>query len=429
MVSTTRPSYRPLGFLDVFCLGINAIVGSSIYLFPGQLAALLGPASIFAFAFTAVLLAPVALCFAEASSRFSGHGGPALYAREAFGPHAGFAIGWLCWAAQVVSVAAVSNGIARYLGQFDPALSEPFMVKAVALLAIVGFGAVNYRGVSLGARVSDGLVVIKLLPLILFGAAGLAWLEPAHFTPFAPEGLKGLGPACFLAYFAFQGFEVVPVPAGEVRVAERQVPRALLSGLGLAAVLYMAVQAAAISAHPSLAGSERPLAEAAGALLGPWASSLVVLAAAVSMLGFVAGSSLGGPRYLVALAEAGEAPQSLASLHPRFKSPHWAVAASTVISSSAAVALDFNRLVDIANVVVAAQYLSTCAAVPRLKQLAGEPVSTAMVILPALGIGATIWLLAQAGVSEWAVAGGILAAGLALRALWRWLSGVGKIDS
>ena len=76
---------RELTRFDLTCLGVNAIVGSSIFLFPGKLAALLGGASPLAFLLTAALLAPIGLCFAEAASSHDRPGGPSLYAQTEFG--------------------------------------------------------------------------------------------------------------------------------------------------------------------------------------------------------------------------------------------------------------------------------------------------------------------------------------------------------
>lgn len=85
---------RSLTKLDLTCIGINLVVGSSIFLFPGQLAALLGPASALAFAMVGAMRIPVGRCFAKAATRFDRAGGAYLYARAAFGPRAGFAVGW-----------------------------------------------------------------------------------------------------------------------------------------------------------------------------------------------------------------------------------------------------------------------------------------------------------------------------------------------
>src|SRR6185436_7829025 len=137
---------RPLTRLDAFCLGINAIVGTSIFLFPGILAKQLGPASILSFGLTGLALLPVALCFAQASLDFDRHGGPYLYARAAFGRSVGFSAGWLCWAAEVLSWAAVASGISTYLGYFDDGWASAAATRSVAAIVIVAMGALNYRG-------------------------------------------------------------------------------------------------------------------------------------------------------------------------------------------------------------------------------------------------------------------------------------------
>lgn len=419
---THAPAARPLTLLDVTCIGVNAVVGSSIFLFPGRLAGYLGPASVLAFGLTGVLLTAVALCFAEVSSRYDRAGGPYLYAGDAFGPAAGYGIGWMCWATQILSLAAVADGIALYLAHFDPRLASPWVVKGTAGVVILAMGAVNYRGVKLGAWTSNFFTAAKLIPLGLFVAVGLWNLDASRFRPFAPQGWGSLGPACFLAYFAFQGFEVVPVPAGEVERPHRSVPLAVLFAMALSTVLYMLVQAAAVGTHPGLAGSERPLAEAAGRLLGPAGAALIVAGAALSMTGFCAGASLGGPRYLVALAQDGHLPALFAQRHPKFGTPHRAVGLTALLSCAAALLLDFNSLVDIGNVVVCAQYLATCAALPVLRRRSRAAPGFRVpggLALPALGIAATLWLGAQGGLAQigWSVA--ILAFGFALRAVLR----------
>lgn len=413
----SAPAHRQLTRFDLVCLGVNAVVGSSIFLFPGRLAGHLGSASPLAYALTALLLAPVALCFAEASSEHDRAGGPALYAHTEFGPGWGFAIGWLCWVTMVVAWAAVANGIASYLPW---ATGRPELGKTIACLAIGGFGALNLRGIRLGAYTTDFFTVAKLIPIGLIALAGLHAL-PA-WRPEAPaEGWRPLGAACFLAYFAFQGFETVPVPAGEAKDPKRDVPFAVLSALIGSAVLYVLVQIAALSLVPGLAVSERPLADAAAALMGPWGGTFVMAGAVVSMTGFVAGSALGGPRYLVALAEEGHLPKILAAPHPRFGTPSASIVWSTGCALAAALLLDFDGLVDFSNVVIGAQFLSTCAVVlsRRLRRSGSGPRALRGAAMPLAGIAATLWLSAQGGWLQVAACAVVLAAGFVLRACAR----------
>ena len=415
---------RPLTRVDLCAIGVNAIVGSSIFLFPGKLAALLGPASIAAFVLTALSLAPVALCFAEASSTRDRAGGPSLYAQEAFGPTAGFSIGWLCWIAEVVSWAAVASGLAVYASPFHHSLSNPVPAKIIAGLSIVVLAGVNLYGVKPGARVSTTLTMAKLLPLLAIALAGLPLVFHSSFAalrPFAPRGYSLLPRACFLAYFAYSGFEVVPVPAGEARAPGRDAPFAVLVALGLSAGLYALVQAAALAAVPGLAGSERPLADAGRALFGPMGESLVAAGALVSMLGFTAGSALGGPRYLVALGEEGHLPKIFARGAARTGAPYAAILLTSSAALIAALLLDFDRLIDFSLVVIAAQYLSTCAAVIADRRRGRKPAFRAPggILIPLAGMAATLWLGSQGGWSQVAAAAVCLAAGFALRAFLR----------
>lgn len=404
---------RELTRFDLTCLGVNAIVGSSVFLFPGKLAGLLGAASPAAFAFTALLLAPVGLCFAEAASAHDRPGGPSLYAQSEFGPVWGFAVGWLCWVTMIVSWAAVANGVASYLPW---AATYPWLGKAAAVGAIFFFGMLNRRGVRLGAWVCNAFTVAKLVPLVLVALAGL-WALPAWRPTPGPEGWAPLGSACFLAYFAFQGFETVPVPAGEAKDPGRDVPFAVLAAIGGATVLYLLVQVAAVTSVPGLASSSRPLADAAGAIYGPWAVQLIVAGATVSMLGYVAGNALGGPRYLAALAEEGHLPARLAAAHPRWGTPADAIAVSTGVACVAALVLDFGKLVDFTNVVIGGQFLATAAAVVARRRR-GAPArfrAPGGYLVPVAAMASTVWLGAQGGLGQVAASVAILALGLALR--------------
>jgi amino acid transporter len=250
------------------------------------------------------------------------------------------------------------------------------------------------------------------------------WLGSGRgLTPFAPHGWSALPRACFLAYFAFQGFEVVPVPAGEARDPARDAPFAVLSALAVAAGLYALIQAAALASVPGLAGSERPLADAGLALFGPLGERLVAAGALVSMAGFTAGCALGGPRYLVALGEEGHLPAVFARGHARTGAPFAAILVTAACALGAALVLDFDRLIDFGNVVIGAQFLATCAAVlaDRRRGRAAAFRAPGGALIPVAGMAATLWLGAQGGWGQLGAAAACLLAGLAARAAARGL--------
>jgi amino acid transporter len=381
---------RPLGVWTAVFLGVNAIVGSGIYLFPGPLADRFGPLSLVVFATTALVCAPIALAYAELARDHDRSGGTYRYVAAELGPFAGALLGWVSWISAVVSWSAVANAIPRYLGEFVRALAPGRGGKIATATLVVGLTAVNFRGVRMGAWVSNSLTIGKVLPLLFLSVAGLAaWVaHPAALHPFAPHGAVGLGGAIFHVLFAYQGFEVVGVPAGEMKDARHAVPRGVLGSLAFSAVLYCAVQLAYLAAGAP--GGDAPLARAASVIGGSAGATLLGLGGLVSIAGFNAGSAVGSPRYLSALAEDGHLPAALAARHARFGTPAHAILWTGIATFVCALFLDFERLVDIANVSVTVQY----AAVSVALLVARRTLKWWTIAVGAIGL--CVWLLWQA---------------------------------
>jgi amino acid transporter len=393
---------RRISLLDCVGLGINGIIGSGIFLLPGRMAQEAGAASVLAFIVCGAFLALVALCFAEAAGRFERSGGSYLYAREAFGETAGFAVGWMSTVTGVLGMAAVARGFAGSLAEFVPALRGATGEGATGAALLIVLGALNARGIKIGARASDFFSVAKLLPLFFFVAIGIAHFDRGAFERVGATtpDLSGFATAVFLAAFALSGFEVVPVPAGETERSRRAVPIAIVGALLGVAALYAVIQIVAIGTHPAIAGSERPLAEAAGAMVGPAGATLIGIGAVISMAGFCAGSTITIPRYVTTLAEDDILPARFAARNERTNSPVLAIAVTTIAGALGAALLDFGKLVDISVTVVFIQYMGTCLAVLMLRRTRPELPYTWRLpggaTIPALAIIVSIALLVAA---------------------------------
>jgi amino acid transporter len=417
-------SSRKLSVFDTFCLGLNAIVGSGIFIFPGRLAQEAGPASILAFAGCGLLLVLVALCYAELGSMFHENGGPYVYAKEAFGPGAAFGVGWLSWVCSVFSWAAVANAVSSSLAYFHPFFNQAIAEKGVATLLILGFGLINYCGIKLGAWTIDFFTVAKLVPLLLFVAVGLFFVGPANYRPFWRAGTGSFSYAVFLSLWTLQGFEVTPFPSGESLQPQKAVPIAALGSLLCATLLYVLVQIVAVGVYPGLAyAGAAPLAEASARFMGAAGGTLMAVGAAVSMIGYNAGDALGCPRLLSALAQDRHLPPCLAAPHPRFDTPWAAILITSGLTACAALFLSFESLVDLATLAVISQYVATCGAViwlrrrrpdaPRLFRIpAGIPVALA-------GCAVSLWLARQVKLPELLLAAAVLGLGLACTAAFR----------
>jgi amino acid transporter len=132
---------------DLVALGINFIVGAGIFGLPSKVYSLSGPASLIAYANCAAALILIVLCFAEMGGRFTGTGGPYLYAREAFGQVVGFEVGWLRWLSGVITVAANSNLFVAYLSYIWPTANAGLWRTLVITTVILSLTTINLIGV------------------------------------------------------------------------------------------------------------------------------------------------------------------------------------------------------------------------------------------------------------------------------------------
>ena len=408
---------RPrLTLFDVLCIGVNATVGSGVFALPDDIHRAMGGWSPLAYVLCAVLLLPVALCFAELSGRFAETGGAYVYARHAFGDRAGFLIGWYCWANTFISWAANTTLFVELLGV--PAVWG----KALSVAAIVALGAINYFGVKPGAFVVNAVVVGKIAAILCFVGVAMLAVHPTRLGGALPAGAAGVAQGAKLALFPLQGFEVTPVTAGETANPRRNVPLGTMGALLLSALLFVVVQAVLVGAYPKIgADSQTPLVDAAR-VLSPTLGLVVLVGSFVSSGGFTAGSALGSPRYAQAIAGNGLLPRPLARVHPRWETPHVAIVVTTGLTAVLAVFFDYRQLVGMSNITVCVQYLAACLALPVVRRKPGAadaprgfvvPFGDAVAILGALG---SLALFFASDAIEFVFAGATLVVGVAVAA-------------
>lgn len=401
---------RQLTLFDVLCIGVNATVGSGVFALPDDMHRVMGGYSPLAFLLCALLLMPVALCFAELSGRHVDTGGTYLYARNAFGDNVGFVIGWFCWANTFVSWAANATLFVELAGVRSSGASS-----LLAAGLVLGLGIVNYFGVKLGARLVNLLVIGKVGAILCFLVVAIAAFDPSKLGGTLPVGAAGIGQGIYLALFPLQGFEVTPVAAGETQNPKRNVPWGTMGALLLSALLFVVVQAVLVGGYPGIgAESGQPLVDAAK-YFGPTIGLIVVIGSLVSVGGFTAGSALGSPRYAQAIAAHGLMPRSLANINERWGTPHVAIAWTTIITAILAFFFDYRRLVGMSNITVVIQYFFTCVSVPALRKKFGESTGFRVpggAIIPIVGALGSVGLVTGADKPEFIFAAVTLALGI-----------------
>ena len=316
---------RELGRWDLTAIGVNQVIGSAIFLLPADVARLIGPWGPLAFLLIGLASLPIALCFAEVGSRFDRTGGPILPARVAYGRFVGFEVGWMMWFTRVASQASVANALAIALAFYWPALATGWSRALLIIGVTTTLAWINIRGIKQSSWVVNFLTIGKLLPLLLFIAVGTWFIDPARFSAMPDVTLGQFGTAALLLVFAYGGYEVTGVPAGEARNPQRDVPFAFVMTIVIVTLVMTLTSLVATGVLPDIAASKTPLADGAALFMGAMGALIVSVGSALSMTGNNMGQVLSGSRTIFALAEHGDLPRWLAKVHPDYQTPSNAI--------------------------------------------------------------------------------------------------------
>ena len=345
---------RQLGVYSAAAIVVSNMVGSGIFITPGFLAGDLGSAWLVVSIWFvgAVLAIAGALCYSELGINFPRSGGEYVYLTEAWGPIWGFLTGWVSFFAGFSAPIAVgAMGIAAYLGYFFPSLSAPdagpalslglFTVRLgspqlVACGIVAVFTALNMVGLLITARIQNFLTTTKIATILCFIALGALaghgdW---GHFAMPAIRTSQHSIPAQFLVslvwvYFGYSGWNAATYIAEELREPQRTLPRSLLAGTLLVALLYAGLNVIFIYATPleSMKGVARIGAEAARSLFGPAIAGAFSGLMAFALLSTVNAMTMIGPRVYYAMARNGAFFRAAERVHPRWNTPWIAVLA------------------------------------------------------------------------------------------------------
>jgi len=407
---------RAMGMWALAASIVNVTVGGGIFRLPAFVAGQLGGSATLAYLVCAVAMGLIVLCFAEAGSRVALTGGPYAYVEVAFGPFAGFLSGVLLWVVGTFALSAVATLFADAVGALVPALAGT-AARAVVLVATFAIlGTVNVLGVRQGTAVNVVSTIAKLVPLLLLLVLGAFAVKAANFAGIPTPAGASLARTSVVLIFAFAGVESALVPSGEVRDVARTIPRAILVAMVAITGLYIALHLVCQGIlGGALGSSQTPLADAAAVALGPWGRMMMLVGAAVSMFGYVGGMTLAVPRALFALGRDGFLPRPLAAVHPRFHTPHVAIAVQAVVVCLLAVSSGFEKLALLANVSTLLLYAGCCLAAWQLRRrdvrAGGIPFRVpAAGVVPFVALAVIAYMLVSVTWKEWAVVAGLLAA-------------------
>jgi APA family basic amino acid/polyamine antiporter len=419
--STPAPAahlLRTIGFWSLTGLVVNSIIGSGVFALPGTVAESLGWLSLPAQVVAAALALVIMLVFGEVASRFVQAGGPYLYAQAAFGRFAGLQMGWMALFVRILSAAVQVNLLTTYLAEFWPAAGTRAGAAPIAALLLGILTVVNLRGARPGTHLSSTFAVLKIGALLAFAAVGAWWIAAGHAVtapPPADTTPDGWLRVLLLLMFAYGGFESAMLPMSESRNPQHDAPRALLAGLAAVALIYLAVQVVVLTTLADPGGTTRPLATAAGVLLGRGGAVLITIVAMISVYGWGSAAALAVPRLTFAMAERGDLPRIFAAVHRRWRTPWFSIlfyGVSVFVLSQQGSLIQNISLSTVSRLLT---YGFVCAALPALRHKEASPaggVAPAQFRIPGgtllagIGLLATLTLVARMSGTEaiWLVA-------------------------
>jgi len=346
---------RTLGLRDLIWLTIGSVIGSGIFLVPGtvlrQVDGLIIPAML-VWLVGGLLSLLGALTYGELGAMKPDAGGLYVFIRDCFGRFPAFLFGWtLFFVISSGAVATLAVAFSAYLGELVPL--TPVMEKLIAVLMIVTVTAVNVRGTRASADLQNWTTLTKVVGILLMSGV-LLWLGRGfheHGPALWPSQYKaslasGFGLAMIGVLWAYEGWQFVTYSAGETINAQRNLPLGLATGAAALIGIYLIANISYLAAlgGAGVAGSDRLAATALSAVVSPAAAKLIAVMILISIFSAANGIMLTSPRVYYAMARDRLFFQRLAEVHPRFKTPAFAIIAGAAWSVILAVTGTFEQL-------------------------------------------------------------------------------------
>ena len=406
----TRQLKRTLGPVQLTALGIGAIIGAGIFSSVGSAAAGgaqhlgAGPAVALSFVLTAVACGFAALCYMEFAAMVPVSGSAYTYAYATLGELIAWIIGWdlileyaignvavaVSWsgyfqellrglgvhwpewlgtdyrtaaqgAREVAATLAAGgdvSGLSAVVRQAADAFNTaphlagiPVILDVPAFLIVAFITWVLVRGISESAWLNSVMVALKLVIIGFFIIVGAFYVKPEHWTPFAPNGFRGISSAAAIIFFAYIGFDAVSTAAEETKNPQRDMPIAMMASLVICTIIYIlvAVVLTGMLKWTDL-GTAEPLATAFSANGIHWAAGIISLGAVFATTSVLVVFQLGQPRIFFSMARDGLLPQWAAKVHPKYRTPHVTTILTGAVVATFATFLNINEVVELTNI-------------------------------------------------------------------------------
>lgn len=433
---------RQLTVRDLTAFGIAAVIGAGIFSTIGKAAFNGGPGVVFLFIFTAISCAFSAMSYAEFASRLPVSGSAYTYAYTSFGEIIAWIIGWDLLMEYAIGNIAVAISWSDYFTSFlkgfnlhlpayvtmdflsawrgfqagDPSaetyqawaeapriLGFPIIADLPALAIVLAISYLVYIGIKESRTVSNFLVGLKLVVIIGVILIGMFYITPTNWSPFMPNGIKGVMMGVSSIFFAYIGFDAISTTAEECKNPQRDLPRGMIYSLIICTVLYIFIALVITGmVHYSKLDVGDPLAFVFNELGLHWIGGVIALSAVVATASVLLVFQMGQPRIWMSMSRDGLLPKAFSRLHPLYKTPSFATVVTALVVAIPALFMNLTEVTDLCSIGTLFAFVLVNGGVLLLQNKPGLPEPKFKIpyingkyIVPLLVVGmfiAAIWL-------------------------------------
>lgn len=410
-----------LGVRDLTFMGIAAVVGAGIFSTIGEAAFHGGPGVSLLFVITAITCGFSALCYAEFASRIPVSGSAYTYAYASFGELIAWIIGWdllmeyaigniavaISWSEyftnllegfnihiphyltmdylsafrgherlaellknnQVAEITKTVQHQAQAWAEAPQLFGLRLIADIPALLIVIAITVLVYVGIRETKRVTNAMVYLKIAVVIAVIVVGFFFVAPENWTPFLPNGFKGVLRGVSGVFFAFIGFDAISTTAEECKNPQRDLPRGMIYSLIVCTVLYIlvALVLTGMVNYKELAVGD-PLAFVFDRLglnrFGYIISISAVIATASVLLVF----QMGQPRIWMSMSRDGLLPKAFARIHPKYKTPGFSTIVTGIVVAVPALFMNLTEVTDLTSIGTLFAFVLVCGGVLILER-------------------------------------------------------------
>lgn len=316
---------RDMGLLAALATVVAGTLGAGLFVTIGTASSTTGPSVILGVLLTGLVGMAIVTYFSWMATIFPAAGGSYTYLSRTFNSRlVGFLVTWTKWLGYIAADAVLAIGFGSYLNVFLP--DVPPTVSGFVLLTVLFlinlFGTKAY---SASQNIMFGLLVAAILVLVL---PGLFSIDPANYRPFFTGGANGFIAAAVPLFYAYIGIEVAAQMGAEVKNPARNLPLAMIGGIGILIALFMltaVVIYGVVNDYTVLANSDRPLVTAANAFLGEYAVILVGIGGLLATATSVHAVMMAAIKLPYSWSWDEIFPRWFSHVNARFRTPHWSL--------------------------------------------------------------------------------------------------------